>query len=101
MKVVRDQACRRDVSEGTVAVSCGLSPRTVSRAIHTTGMSLRQHVNHVRVERAKDLLGSTTLPIKVIALDLGFRWPQDFSRTFADLAGTSPSGFRSARRARS
>jgi AraC-like DNA-binding protein len=99
LAVLRAQAFRRDVSEITIGAACRLSQRAVSRAIHATGTSLRQHIKEIRVERARELLLARQVPIKVIAIDLGFRWPQDFSRVFREIVGLSPSAFRAQRAA--
>jgi AraC-like DNA-binding protein len=53
-----------------------------------------------RIERAKELLRATDETITEVSLSVGFRSLGTFSRTFRELTGESPSGYRAAWRAR-
>ena len=50
------------------------------------------------MERAKDMLLSTTKPMSEIAYSLGFQYPQHMSRMFKRLVGHSPNEYRTQQR---
>lgn len=58
------------------------------------GFSLKHWHLTVRIERAKDLLGNTNLPLKVIADLCGFANARYFSTSFHRLTGTTPAAYR-------
>ncbi len=83
-----------------------LSLKKISRLFHfsysylsqvfmrQTGTALQNHVNHLRLARAEELLKTTDEEIKSIAIKVGFRDPLYFSRAFKARTGKSPSEFR-------
>ena len=60
----------------------------------TTGHTLHNFIEELRVSRAKALLLDTNLPLKVISHKLGFCHPSAFSFAFKKTAGESPRAFR-------
>ena len=85
----------RDLSLAEIAAAANLSPYHFARAFkRSTGLSPHQYVLHRRVERAKDLLKGTDLPVGVVALRVGFASPSHFSQQFKRIVGTPPSAFR-------
>lgn len=72
-----------------------MSPNYLSDMIKKeTGQSAQQHIQEFIIERAKNLLLSTNNPITQIAYDLGFEYPQHFSKLFKNKTGLSPNSFR-------
>lgn len=59
-----------------------------------TGYSPNQYHMHLRLERAKRLLADTDLPVKDIALKLGYRTQDYFSSIFKKKTGKSPIAYR-------
>ena len=59
-----------------------------------TGMSITEYFNHIRVEKAKELLESTNLTISEIAYEIGYQDISYFSKTFKKAYDISPSMFR-------
>lgn len=59
-----------------------------------TGKGVQEHINIYLVKRAKMELLITNKPVSKIANDLGFKYPQYFSRLFKQRVGISPSEFR-------
>lgn len=59
-----------------------------------TGKSAKDHVNAVIVTKAKDKLLGTDKSVSQIAFDLGFEYPQYFSKMFKKQVGVSPNQFR-------
>ena len=62
---------------------------------HVTGYAPLLYLNHLRMQRAVQLLNSTNLSIKAISDQLGFADQFYFSRAFRKLHGHSPSEHRS------
>lgn len=72
-----------------------LSQRHFSRLFtEATGLSPHQYVVRERVERAKDLLSETDLPVGEVALRCGFAHQGHLARHFVRLVGVSPARFR-------
>lgn len=59
-----------------------------------TGYSIKQYQLEIQLNKAKDLLKNTALPIQSIAQDLGMNSVFYFSRVFKEKVGVSPSEFR-------
>ena len=59
-----------------------------------TGKSAREHIHLQLVERAKNLLLGSSASVSEIAYDLGFDYPQHFSKLFKTKTGLSPSEYR-------
>jgi AraC-like DNA-binding protein len=61
-----------------------------------TGQNAQQHIHSQLIEEAKELLSTTALSTSEIAYQLGFEYPQSFSRLFKQKTNLSPSGFRNS-----
>ncbi len=59
-----------------------------------TGKNAQEHIHDFVINRAKDRLLGTTDPLSQIAYDLGFEYPQHFSKIFKKKTGISPSEYR-------
>jgi AraC-like DNA-binding protein len=59
-----------------------------------TGQNTQQHIHQHLIEKAKQLLLSTSLSINETAFRLGFEYPQYFSRLFKSKTGLTPAAFR-------
>ena len=57
-------------------------------------MGFTQYVNKQRTEKAKELLRSTALPIKIISLNVGITDYAYFSKLFRKMEGTSAVEYR-------
>lgn len=72
-----------------------LSPSYLSRVFHdSTGISIRGYINKKRIEHAKYLLETSSLPIKVIVEECGFINTSYFYRLFKQLTGNTPANYR-------
>ena len=60
-----------------------------------SGMGLSEYINQIRLEKAKELLVTTNIPIQSIATKTGFDTSQYFSSVFKKALGLSPKEFRS------
>jgi AraC-type DNA-binding domain-containing proteins len=61
------------------------------------GSSPKQYINRVRLEKACQLLSSTNIPIKEIALENGFKDLFYFSKNIKSHTGLSPTEYRNLR----
>lgn len=59
-----------------------------------TGMSAQEHIHQFIINKAKNLLLSTNDTVSQIAYDLGFEYPQHFSKIFKSKIGMSPLQYR-------
>jgi AraC-like DNA-binding protein len=74
-----------------------LSPNYFSDLLKSeTGKNTQEHIHCRLLEKAKTLLVSSNLSINEIAYELGFGFPQSFSKFFKNKAGVSPTLFRVA-----
>ena len=72
-----------------------VSPAYLSDMLRTlTGENTQQHIHRALIEKAKRLLLTTSLSINETAFQLGFEYPQYFSRLFKSKTGLTPAAFR-------
>jgi transcriptional regulator GlxA family with amidase domain len=82
-----------------VARTCDLAPARFGRAFRlSTGLSPTNWVRQRRIERAKQLLFGTKLPLAQIALECGFSDQAHFTRAFSVATGSCPGAWRRERR---
>ncbi|MEZ0454505.1 helix-turn-helix transcriptional regulator [Sphingobacterium thalpophilum] len=61
-----------------------------------TGQTTQQHIQNRLIEKAKELLSTTSMSVSEIAYQLGFEHPQSFHRLFKSRTSLSPLEFRSS-----
>lgn len=72
-----------------------VSPSYLGDMLRTlTGQNTQQHIHHALIEKAKHLLLTTSLTVNETAFQLGFEYPQYFSRLFKSKTGLTPAAFR-------
>lgn len=72
-----------------------LSQRYLSDMLSTlTGLNTQQYIQNSIIEKAKEKLSSTNLSVSEIAFELGFEYPQSFSKLFKNKTNQSPLQFR-------
>jgi AraC-like DNA-binding protein len=59
-----------------------------------TGRNAQEHIHYFVIEKAKNLLLSVNDTVSSIAYDLGFEYPQHFSKIFKKKTGMSPAEYR-------
>ncbi|MEO1011377.1 MAG: AraC family transcriptional regulator [Bacteroidota bacterium] len=83
-----------------VAVSLGVHPKKLSRAINSsTGGNFNRYINEYRVERAKELLKDPDwghFTIDGVGKEVGFQSKSTFYRAFKVLAGTTPLEYQNS-----
>jgi AraC family transcriptional regulator len=63
----------------------------------STGVPPHLFVSRRRIEVARALLATRTVPVGMIAQAVGFRTPSHFTTTFRRIIGMTPSPYRSNR----
>ncbi|QYN19371.1 AraC family transcriptional regulator [Amycolatopsis sp. DSM 110486] len=86
------------LNAGAVAAGCGLSRRSMFRALADDGESLTALIRRLRVARARRLLRDRPdLPLAAIAAQSGFGGAAQLHRAFRAAEGTTPGTFRATR----
>lgn len=84
-----------DLTLSILARKTGIPARHLSGAVNSVSQcNVSQWINGFRVERAKELLLSTRLPVTDIMLESGFTTKSNFNREFLRISGVSPTSFR-------
>jgi AraC-like DNA-binding protein len=74
-----------------------LSPQYLSDMLRKhTGQNTQQHIHNKLIDKAKDILSATNLTVSEIAYNLGFEYPQSFSKLFKNKTNLSPSEYRNS-----
>ena len=76
------------------ACALGLSERSLRRQLEQTGTSFRRLMRDVRERYARRQLLTSDKAIQAIAFELGFDTASNFSRSFKQWTGVTPSAFR-------
>ena len=88
-----------DVSNSELAALCGVSERYLNKLfVSAVGLSVKQYVLSLRIERAKNLLYDPTIPIEEVAINCGFENRYYFTKLFKQKTGVSPARYRKASR---
>ncbi len=92
---IRSKALMDDINLVEVASHCGISEGHLSRLFHrTTGLTFREYISQVRIDRAKSLLLNTNKTVTEIAYESGFQSLSQFHRAFRKAHQTSPGKLR-------
>ena len=84
-----------DLSLVRLAEISYFNPSYLSRLFkQATGQNLTDYISHLRVERAKELLGDHGMKIGDISASLGYESQHYFSRFFKKLMGMTPQEYR-------
>lgn len=91
---IREHACHgihtTDVLRHVKLSRSALEPR-LKRSI---GRTIHREIQRVQIDRVKELLASTDLPIKQIAAQTGFRYLPYFTRVFCTATRQTPAQYR-------
>jgi len=78
-----------------IASQVNLSPKYLSDCLkQLTGQTAQQLIHDKLIEHAKDILTTTEFSASEIAYQLGFEYPQSFSKLFKQKTNQSPLEFR-------
>lgn len=93
VEVIRtfEENLEQGVEIESVAATMGVSRRQVERLFQRyVGMSPKQYLNGLRLERARALLTETDLPVAEVAYGCGFNATNTFTKAFRQRYGVSP-----------
>lgn len=80
-----------------IAEKLNISPNYLSGLLKVlTGQNTQQHIHEKLIETANEKLSNTDLSVSEIAYELGFEYPQSFSKLFKAKTNRSPIEFRKA-----
>jgi LacI family transcriptional regulator len=98
VRFIRQHACgpirTADVLQEARMSRARLEPRLK----HTLGRTIHQEIQRVRLARVRELLAASTAPLKQIAQQVGFRYPEYMMRVFRQATGQTPGEYRKAAR---
>lgn len=78
-----------------LAEHCHLGERTLLRKFASaTGYNPIEYIQNVRIQKARELIETTTLPIETVASRVGYEDAGAFRKRFKQLTGLSPREFR-------
>jgi AraC-like DNA-binding protein len=85
----------RELTVGELAAAANMSKSSFIRSFKSAfGITPIKYYQMMRIERAKELIQYTSMPITRIADSLGFPSIHAFSRAFRALEGVAPSSYR-------
>jgi len=86
---------RHDITIDSLAGRCGLSTGHFARVFRQSfGRSFHQHVIKTRIQRAKEFLRHSDLPLAEIAQAIGYADQATFTESFTRSTHVSPGRFR-------
>lgn len=78
-----------------IAQDMSVSQRYLSDALNVeTGKTATEHIHLFLVDEAKDVLLHPGASVSEVAYELGFEYPQYFSRLFKKKVGVSPTSYQ-------
>lgn len=77
-----------------VAEAFGLTERTFRRRLSNAGFSYAELIDEARFRRAMSALNEPYISINTLAMELGYKHPENFTRAFRRRVGISPREFR-------
>ena len=84
-----------EISQQQLADYFQISVYTLSKMFNNQiGIGFSEYLNSKRIEYAKELLGTTDIPVKKIAMKVGIPNDNYFSKTFKKYTGLSPITYR-------
>src|SRR5438309_5256486 len=87
-----DANLHRDIYVAELALLVSLSPSRFSHLFKSeVGMPFTQYLKKARLEKARKLLEESSMPVKLIALGVGYKDPAHFEREFKKAYGVRPS----------
>jgi len=93
--LVRSLLLANCLEESLVAEAAGVSRRTLQRRLQDCGTRFVDIVDRSRAQLAGEWLTHSALPVRDIAVALGYSDPANFTRAFRRTMGVPPSTYRS------
>lgn len=93
--IVAENVSDQEFDTRVLIESMGLS-RTMlfNKVKELTGLNLQNYINKMRMEKAMELMKTTSIPLAEVAEKCGFATPRYFSTSFKNYTGKTPSQFK-------
>lgn len=92
---IMEASYAEDISLDSVAESLNISSNYLSILMkEKTGINFSEHLNNVRIRKAKELLESTSLSVQDVGIRIGYRNVTSFIRMFKKVTGLTPGDYR-------
>ncbi len=90
-----EENLRNRIDLKRASLQCGINRTALCRLFKAqTGKTVRQFIIDARMKKAKQLLLQSSLEVKQISFEVGYKSAQSFSLYFKKRIGTSPRVFR-------
>lgn len=94
VEFIRENACQR-IQVSDVARHVGLSPTAIGQRLRKVlGRTVYQEIQRVQIDRVRELLSESDLPLKQIARHCGFKYTQHMARVFREATGRTLMEYR-------
>ncbi len=98
MRYIRDHACE-GIGVEDVLAHVPVSRRVLDKRFRALlGRTVHDEIGRLQIERVKELLAETDLPLATVAARAGFNYVEYMSVVFKKKTGMPPSDFRAAKR---
>ncbi len=98
LRYIRDHACD-GISVEDVLKQVPVSRRVLDKRFHALlGRTVHDEIGRLQIERVKELLAETDLPLATVAQRAGFNYVEYMSVVFKKKAGVPPSEYRESKR---
>lgn len=88
-----------NIGRDEIATSIFVTPNYLSKIFHEeTGIVLKEYINQVRIDAAKNCLRNTDHSIAYVAMETGFENVSYFSTVFKKMCGMTPKDYRNGNR---
>jgi AraC family transcriptional regulator, arabinose operon regulatory protein len=96
---VMEQRLSEPLTISELAAAAGLSSSRFAHLFRSTvGVPPLRHLHALRMRRAQQLLEQSSLPIRDVMRQVGWKDPSHFSKDFKRHFGVAPRGYRSRMR---
>ena len=86
---------REELQLDDIARRIASSRRQLQRAFSEVGgTTFREHLTHVRMEKAAEMLTEGRLTVREVSHRVGYRQPAQFAKAFRRVHGVAPSEYR-------
>ena len=97
-KLMNKHLAETDYNVEKLSTEMQMSRMSLYRRVQSlTGLNPAEYFRQRRLERAAELLETTSQPVAAISARTGFATPRTFSKSFKEKYGLSPSEFRDAK----
>ncbi len=93
-----EQNYMKDIGINSIAAQLNITPNYLSRLFHNeTKMKFTDYIAKTRISHARRLLSESSLTIREISEEVGYRSSRHFTNLFVKFTGEYPSKYRKAR----